>query len=79
MLLPKYIQFRTYTVIQLVASAALHAFIPYNITLKGFKATYAEPMPPVKVEEPEPQGDNGCRAPLFKKARSRPQTCPSHI
>ena len=59
--------------IQLVASAVLHEFIPYNLTLEAFKATYAEPMPPVEVEGLEPQGDNDCRAPLFKKARGRPQ------
>ena len=33
-----------------------------------------EPMLPVEVEGLEPQGDNDCRAPLFKKARGRPQT-----
>ena len=49
-------------------------FIPYNLTLEAFKATYAEPMPPVEAEGLEPQGDNDCQAPLFKKARGRPQT-----
>ena len=49
-------------------------FIPYNLTLETFKAAYAEPMLPVEVEGLEPQGDNDCRAPLFKKARGRPQT-----
>ena len=49
-------------------------FIPYNLTLEAFKATYAEPMLPVDVDGIEPQGENDCRAPLFKKARGRPQT-----
>ena len=48
--------------------------IPYNLTLKAFKAAYAESMLPVEVEGLEPQGDNDCRAPLFKKACGRPQT-----
>ena len=45
-----------------------------NLTLEAFKATYIEPILPVEVEGLEPQGDNDCRAPLFKKARGRPQT-----
>ena len=52
-------------------------FIPYNLTLEAFKATYVEPMLPVQIEGLEQQGDNDCRAPLFKKARGRPQT--AHI
>ena len=48
--------------------------IPYNLSLEAFKAAYAEPMLPVEVEGLEPQGDNDCRAPLFKKARGWPQT-----
>ena len=49
-------------------------FVSYNLTPEAFKATYVEPMLPVEVEGLEPQGDNGCRAPPFKKARGRPQT-----
>ena len=49
-------------------------FVFYNLTLEAFKATYVEPMLPVEVEGFEPRGDNDCRAPLFKKARGRPQT-----
>ena len=49
-------------------------FIPYSLTLEAFKATYAEPILPVEVEGLEPQGDNNCRAPLFKKSRGGPQT-----
>ena len=50
--------------IHLVASAALHASL-YPTTSP--KAAYAEPMLPAEVEGLEPQGDNECRAPLFKK------------
>ena len=49
-------------------------FIPYNLTLEAFKATYAKPMLPLDVDGLETQGENGYRAPLFKKARGRPQT-----
>ena len=49
-------------------------FIPYSFTLEAFKATCAEPMLLVDVDGLEPQGENDCRAPLFKKARGRPQT-----
>ena len=49
-------------------------FVSYNLTLEAFKATYAEPMLPFEVEGLEPQGNNDCRVPLFKKARSRHQT-----
>ena len=60
--------------IQLVASAALHKSLYAAASLEAFKATYAEPMLPVDVDGLEPQGENDCRAPLFKKARGRPQT-----
>ena len=41
--------------------------MPYNLTLEAFKATYAEHMLSVDVHGLEPQSENDCRAPLFKK------------
>ena len=43
-------------------------FMPNNLTLEAFKATYAEHMLSVDVDGLEPQGVNDCRAPLFKSA-----------
>ena len=41
--------------------------MPYNLSLEAFEATHAEHMLSVDVDGLEPQGENACRAPLFKK------------
>ena len=42
-------------------------FMPYNLTLEAFKATYAEQMLSVDADGLEPQAENDCRARLSKK------------
>ena len=62
-----------YTMIQLVASASLHASL-YPTTSHSKPLRLATPSTPVEAEGLEPQGDNDCRESPFKKARGRPQT-----
>ena len=52
------------------ASIALYA---YRLTVPAFRATYTAPMPLVEIAGLQPRDDMLCRAPLFKKARGRPQ------
>ena len=50
-------------------------FVAFNLTLAAFRATYDGPaMPPVEIATLAPQENEPCHAPLFKKARGRPQT-----
>ena len=50
-------------------------FVAFNLTLTAFRATYDGPvMPPVEIATLAPHENEPCHAPLFKKARGRPQT-----
>ena len=48
-------------------------FVTYNLTVPALRATYAVPMPLVEIAGFRPRNDMPYRAPLFKKARGRPQ------
>ena len=46
-----------------------------NLTVATFHVTYGGPvLPPVETATLAPYENDPCRAPLFKKARGRPQT-----
>ena len=50
-------------------------FVAYNLTLAAFRATHDGPiMPPVGIATLALHENEPCHAPLFKKARGRPQT-----
>ena len=48
-------------------------FVAYNLTVPAFRATYTAPMLLVEIAGLQPRNGMLCRAPLFKKARGRPQ------
>ena len=50
-------------------------FVAFNLTLGAFRATYDGPvLPPVEIATLASHQNEPCHAPLFKKARGRPQT-----
>ena len=50
-------------------------FVTYNLTLAAFRTTYDGPvMPPIGIATLALHENEPCHAPLFKKARGRPQT-----